>query len=80
MNSDLSKTACKVMEAVALLADSYPDLCLLVASDGEYIERVQQVADSANGRVKRNMIQVLGFDRCLTPEHRHASLPSILAR
>lgn len=61
MSPDLARTACLTIEAARLLAETHPDLRLMIAGDGEALETVQEAAQDANRRFGKEVVKCLGF-------------------
>jgi len=74
MSPELSNTACLTIEAVGLLAETYPDVRLVIAGDGESLDKVQKAAQEANERLGREVVRCLGFVSDMAPVYQSADL------
>ncbi len=61
MDKILSRTAIAVIDAAASLLDSYPQLILVVAGDGDYLGDVQKKAAQINETSGRTVVMCPGF-------------------
>ncbi|MGE5580092.1 MAG: glycosyltransferase family 4 protein [Bacillota bacterium] len=61
LDGGLANSACATIEACAGLVPRYPALTLLVAGDGDGLEKVQDCASSANRKAGREFVRCTGF-------------------
>ncbi|MGE5580008.1 MAG: glycosyltransferase family 4 protein [Bacillota bacterium] len=67
MTKPLGKVACDTVEAALSLRSDYPEMRILIAGDGEYLEQVKRAADEANRRAGSDFVQCLGFVSDMAP-------------
>jgi len=61
LDGGLANSACATIEACAGLLPRYPDLMLLVAGDGDSLQKVLDCASSANRVAGRDFVRCTGF-------------------
>lgn len=61
LDGDLANSACTTIEACARLLPRYPALTLLVAGDGDGLDKVRDCASSANREAGREFARCTGF-------------------